>query len=252
MTFYYKLQYSDYMIEDITDEVIFLGDRFTLKELEVAADTLTARCHDKVRDPHDIKALISFIVDNDHHYIIDEVIEGYKWLANDILADCCLEDGSVDWPDGFYNFTIISQLLQLLDEDYLIAALEGVTDEILDLIADDMDILKDYLASLGYIFGSVGYSNWSYYLAAYDDESYYHDLWEGINFYDIFEYNDKGELVDSVGSCYIKSDEDLANYISLYFQDEPEDIKLIESEFTSFTDYQVYKMIPTEYEFIKN
>ena len=249
MKFYYELQYSDYVLDDITDEVIYLGDKFTLRELEAAADKLAARYPDKVRDLHDIKALISFIVDNDHHYIIDEVIEGYKWLANDILADCCLEDGSVDWPDGFYNFTIISQLL---DEDYLIDVLEGVTDEILDLISYDEDTLEGYLSSLGYTFGSVGYSNWSYYLAAYDDESYFHDLWEGYNFYVILEYNDKGELVDSLSACYIKSDEDLADYIANYFQTKPDDIRLLESDYTDYTDFPVYKMKPTEYEFIKN
>ena len=203
MTFYYKLQYSDYTVDDITDEVIFLGDRFTLKELEVAADTLTAYYPDKVRDLHDIKALISFTVDNDHFYILDEVLNGYRWLVDGIVPDYYQLDVGADWPGGFHDFTIISQLL---DEDYLIGVLEGLTDKLLDLISDDKDILKDYLASLGYTFGSVGYSNWSYYIAARDDEAYYRDLWEGYNFYTIIiEYNDKGELVDHLDrldACY--------------------------------------------------
>ena len=248
MTFYYKLQYSNYMIEDVTDEVIFLGNRPTLKELEATAGKLTTRYPDKVKDIHDIKALISFIVDNDYHYIIDEAISGHRWLSNDIIADHYLHDVGADWPGGFHDFTIISQLL---DKDYLIDSLEGVASELFDILSDDMDILKDYLASLGYTFGTVGYSPWSYYLAAFDDESYYRDLWEGHNFYDIYEYNDEGEVVDSLSACYIKSDEDLADCISFYFQDEPEDIKLLESCYTDYTDYPVYKMVPAGYNFIK-
>lgn len=202
MTFYYKLQYSDCRLDDITDEVIFLGNRFTLQELEMAADTLTACYPDKVRDVHDIKALISFMMANDHHHIIDEVLNGYRWLIDGIIPDYYQLDVGADWPGGFHDFTIISKLL---DEAYLIEVLECVTHKILDLISDDMDILKDYLSGLGYKFGTVGYSNWSYYIAAHDDESYFRDLWERHNFYTIIEHNDKGELVDSLDrldACY--------------------------------------------------
>jgi hypothetical protein len=90
--------------------------------------------------------------------------------------------------------------------------------------------------------GTVGYSDWSYYIAPSDtSKSYITDIYEGYNFYDIIEYKvlENNELVfnDSLSQCYITKNDDLKEYINDYFNLESEDtIYILDDENTQYFD----------------
>ena len=146
-----------------------------------------------------------------------------------------------------------------IDKDYIINFKEEHEITILN-INDKNDIVDEYIYN-GYLnedkhfeklakvfnlqFGTVGYSQWSYYLAISDiDSDYISDLYEGYNFYDFYmhELNESNELEQiEVLTSYVKSLDfkDYDNAIRENFGID--DYKIIEN-----TSHLMYIDVPKE------
>ena len=114
------------------------------------------------------------------------------------------------------------------------------------------DLYIEYPQYLGYNAGTVGYSDWAYYITLGDiDYNFVQDLWEGWNFYDIAILNDKGEYVDGVNECYLPNNKDLIDCVECNFGINRDEIHLIKNECSRYLDFKQYEMIPASYDFIE-
>lgn len=125
-----------------------------------------------------------------------------------------------------------------------------------------LDRVEDYLKEAvlfigfpvfcGYNAGIVGYSDWAYYIAPQDISSeFVRDLWEGWNFYKVAVYDEKMNLLDCLGDCYITSNNELLDVLTCNFDIEEENIRLIDNELSRNFNFKTYEPRPIEYEFVE-
>lgn len=75
------------------------------------------------------------------------------------------------------------------------------------------DIINELLNQVDYTLGTVGYSQWSYYIAPSElDYFYIHDLYHGYSFYTV-ELIQNGESYDITDYVYLNNLEDLDKFI---------------------------------------
>lgn len=114
------------------------------------------------------------------------------------------------------------------------------------------DLYIEYPQFLGYNAGTVGYSDWSYYITTEDnDENFVQDLWEGWNFYDVEILDEQGVYSNNICNCYLPNDEDLIECVKCNFGISENEINLIDNEFTTYFNLKKYAMIPASYEFVE-
>lgn len=121
-------------------------------------------------------------------------------------------------------------------------------DEILDYLTDDIyeslqclgkDFLYDFVEYYNFELGAVGYSDWTYVLTINGNMSFASDLWDGYNFYDIIQYDEKENIVDSICNVYAITDDELENELKSYFslyKNNP--IYLIDNDDTKHMDFK--------------
>lgn len=125
--------------------------------------------------------------------------------------------------------------------------------EILDFIISEIDlkIFSNILNEYGYKFGTVGYSPWSYYIASdvYSDE-FINDMYNGYNWYDIIQYSDDGEFLDSCSGFYITNENELIQTIkdNFFIDEADESIYLVENEASAYIEHEKIKKVQTYYE----
>lgn len=145
--------------------------------------------------------------------------------------------GSIDMEELFANYLkgqekrYTQELLDMgLDEYYTLEEIEDNEDfrtllednrdyleELVYIISKNEnkhedDIINDILNQVNYKLGTVGYSQWSYFIAPTDlDYNYIYDLYHGINFYTIELIIDDNsyEITDYI---YLNNLEDLDKY----------------------------------------
>lgn len=182
--------------------------------------------------------------DNDFHYWMDPVAEGFKlyhadrWRSDLDYRVAILEDlpelraalgedqaealgVQAHSPDALIDFIrardpgLIDDIMEYYELEE-IAELRDYEEGVM-YQADD-ETLDGYIEHLGYNVGTVGYSQWAYYIALPDvPESYIRDCWEGWNWYAITQYNRDGDVVDTLGGVYAPTDEDIADAIADHF-----------------------------------
>lgn len=155
------------------------------------------------------------------------------------------------------NKHLLDEFLEL-EEDYY-----GSRSEVYRLIKDreldgevynflyevnNLDIMKDVASKLDLKIDKVGYSHWSYYIAHKDlDEGFISDLWNGWNFYTVFEYNvlDNNELEYNGNAIdfYAKDEEDILLGITNNFDVELKDLKVFSKEFDYLLEDYLVKTI---------
>ena len=154
---------------------------------------------------------------------------------------------------------ILFDYINIIDKDFIIEFKKEHEITILN-INDKNDIVDEYIyngrfdeeehfkllsKAFDLQFGTVGYSQWSYYLAISDiDEGYISDLYNGYNFYDFYmhELNENNELEQiEVLTSYVKSLDfkDYDNTIRENFGID--DYKIIEN-----TSHLMYIDVPKE------
>lgn len=119
-----------------------------------------------------------------------------------------------------------------------------------EIFGDDIELIEEFMDVNGLKFGTVGYSPWSYYLAAKDiDESYILDLYEGWNFYSLASLDSEGEVIDSIGFIYLGDDSyTLEDAVKEHFGYE--NFYLVNNDYTQYFEHKkVEKVAHTTYTF---
>ena len=129
------------------------------------------------------------------------------------IDECNLTDNILKDYNDYNDYADVSELLEseeLAEVMDYIAYSEGVSEEYL---------IDELLTNIGYQFGTVGYSQWSYFTSpdtySYD---YIRDYWEGWNFYSLLQLDEQGKIIDSIGGLYLTDEGQLMDYISGYFE----------------------------------
>lgn len=182
--------------------------------------------------------------DNDFHYWMDPVAEGFKlyladrWRSELVYSRAILEDlpelrAGLDGaraeelgikahgPEALIDFIRAREpgLIDDLMEGYELEGIEELYDYEAELMdhADD-EILDGYIEYLGYTVGTVGYSQWAYYIALPDVATdYIRDCWEGWNWYSITQYARDGDVVDALGGIYAPTDDAILEAVNDHF-----------------------------------
>ena|SRR5699024_1766387 len=119
----------------------------------------------------------------------------------------------------------------LNDDGYIYEALENLLQ-----YTDDNDlenILNQLLNKLGYkvVEFSVSRSESFIAIAPIDFcDDFIIDLGNGVNFYTINEYDDNGDILDSLSECYIKDETDLKECINEYFINNSDHINIVDND----------------------
>lgn len=106
--------------------------------------------------------------------------------------------------------------------------------ELLDELAGTDDDYELLCKNNNCKFGTVGYSQWSYYVAWEDiGETFIRDLYEGWNWYIVIKDDEDGE---SVGNCYITDTDELDSYVKDLFGIDADDYYLVDNEYAEYFD----------------
>lgn len=116
---------------------------------------------------------------------------------------------------GYYELEDIedSEDFRLMLEDN-----RDLLEDLLYLIADnerkkEETVINDILNQVNYKLGTVGYSQWSYFIAPSDlDYNYIYDLYHGISFYTV-ELIQNGEALEITDFIYLNSLKELEDFI---------------------------------------
>ena len=129
-------------------------------------------------------------------------------------------------------------LKEVLDDNYIY--------ELIDLFIDLYDgenNIKDLCEINNCRFGTVGYSNWTYYITHEKiSKDFVYDLWEGHNWY-ILSLIQDNEVVDSLGGVYIPNLKDLDTHIKENFGIDKDDYFVVENDIGRYIDKPKVKEI---------
>lgn len=231
---YIELQPTMY-IEDYTVDVKYLGDSYDYNEL-IDFIKINQGITQRVKE-FSFNTFFDFFEKNNYNKkaLFDLINEQFEYLDDEELEKMSYEEQKEEISNyyGKLDFDPIQEITYYL----------GIVEN---------EFIRKYLEYLGFQYGTIGYSNWSYYIALDDVEhEFIQDLWEGWNFYDIAILDDKGEYIDGLCCCYIRNNEELTECIKDNFGIKKEDIKLINNDSAEYFDYSKVSKIVKEYEFIE-
>ncbi|MBS4462207.1 hypothetical protein JXA27_06500 [Aerococcaceae bacterium zg-B36] len=206
---YIELSRDDMSIDSELYEVKFLGREFTYDDvmefLEEVDETAFKNINNAIQSKFDeisneySKEEILEVLDYDYDYMEEESINTLSEI---------IEDYNGNFGIAYYEVDEI-----LVEFNYNLK-----------------DIIEQYAN-----FGIVGYPQWSYYIAPKDvDYNFIRDLCEGWNFYDIALLDNNGDVLDSIGQCYIPDEKTLVEYIENYFNLKQSQYKLVDNEYTKY------------------
>lgn len=206
MTRYFIMDYTSYIEDDYTDDIIYNSSNDMDIFLENVAQLYNITAKKELTEKQIFTQYIK--TTNITKEQIEEMTDYLPYLPEFEF----IEDG--DWIN-IYDYCYNS--------DYI--------EDILEIIANGEYNIREDLAEFYNInYGTVGYSPWSFYWDITNDRELVNDLWEGRNFYDIAEVDENLEYLDSIGTCNITSTEELLEYLKAYFGVEEKDIVLIDNE----------------------
>lgn len=143
------------------------------------------------------------------------------------------EAGKIDDLEEYIEFSLGNYW-----RDYLIDGLTYHSDSLLD----------EYLEFLGFeLYNFDGGAC----ISAYSDEALAFDLWHGHNFYDLALVDEKGEVIDAVGMCYLPDGRDFTICVNDCFSLEPGEYGIISVDGAGdYFEGDKFKVIPTGYKVI--
>ena len=203
MTRYFEINYTDYIDEDYTDNIIYNR----CNNMDVFIENITD-LYNKANN-----------TDLTEEQMFTQYIKT-KNITKEQLND--IKEYLTDFQDIDEEITLDNIYNNCYDYSYV--------EDILEIIANNnYDIREDLAEFYNINYGTVGYSDWNYYWDITDNIELVRDLWEGWNFYDIAEVNENLEYLDSIGQCYITSEKEIVEYLGDYFGVEEKDIVLIDN-----------------------
>lgn len=219
----FELKHCEYIYWEDYDDIKFLGKSLTSVDLLNLIDVINDYNNTNIKVDPD---LLLKHCENDFNSFMEELYE-YHADDDEILAD---------FKDNF---------IKIYYESYETEILDFITSEI------DFNILTDILCDLGIKLGIAGYSTWSYYFASdvYSDE-FINDMYNGYNWYDIVQYSNKGEFLDSCSGFYITNEKELIQTIkeNFFIDDKDDYIYLTSNEASTYIEHEKIKKVETYYE----
>ena len=212
--------------------------------------------YDYWKDFDDIKFLDKCLSSNDLINLMD-VINDYNntniKVDPDLLLKHCESDFNSFMEDLYEYHADDEEILADFKDNFIKIYYVDFEAEILDFIVSELDfnIVSDILCDLGIKLGIAGYSPWSYYIASdvYSDE-FINDMYNGYNWYDIIQYSNEGEFLDSCSGFYITNEKELIQTIKCNFftDDKDENIYLVENDASAYIEHEKIKTVETYYE----
>lgn len=119
----------------------------------------------------------------------------------------------------------------LYDDGYIYEALENLM-----MYTENFDfvhVINKLLNKLGYKAIEIDVDRSESCLAVgrlnYSDEFIF-DIGLGKNFYTVIQYDENGDILDSLTECYIKNETDLKEYINEYFINNSDHINIVDND----------------------
>ena len=207
-------------------------------------------------DYDDIKFLGKSLSSNDLLNLMD-VINDYNntniKVDPDLLLKHCESDFNSFMEDLYEYHADDEEILADFKDNFIKVYYVDFEAEILDFIVSELDfnIVSDILCDLGIKLGIAGYSPWCYYIASdvYSDE-FINDMYNGYNWYDIIQYSDDGEFLDSCSGFYITNEKELIQTIkgNFFTDDKDDNIYLVENDTSMYIEHEKIKKVETYYE----
>jgi len=150
-----------------------------------------------------------------------------------------------EFMEEFQPYKNYKNLKEILKGGWIYELLEYFID-----LYDGDNNLKDLCEVNNCKFGTVGYSDWSYYITHKNIEhEFANDLWEGRNWYSVSLIQDN-DVVDSIGSCYITDKKYLDDIVEGHFGIDKDDFYVVNNEIGEWFDKpKVEKIEHVEYSF---
>jgi hypothetical protein len=197
--FYHMDSFLDYSVD-------YLGDRF-----------LNIKMSDIVDRIKDLNEFYSDKVVTDDDIFLNYTQGNEEQFYNELLDD--LYD---DEKENFKN-------LQDFVDEY-----GGL--ELLEMFIETDNNMSDLCEINNCRFGTVGYSDWTYYITHEKIEhSFVLDLWEGRNWY-ILSLIQNNEVVDSIGGMYITDLKKLDEHVKDNFGIDKDDYFVVENDIGQYID----------------
>ena len=225
---YVELSSSDMSGYD-TDLTMFFGGRYLFFEVRDIEDFM----NNIQKYFPEVKPLC-----NDTFYQYIESMENKKRILIKLVKNCNYELSRKELESITYN-----ELKVLLNELYGEVDLKLLVD-----VYDYYDFVQEYIKYLGYKTGTVGYSDWSYYITI-EGEDFVTDLYEGYNFYDTALLDENGEVLDSVGWIYAPNELDLIDVIKCEYGIDEKNIILVDNDKSRYFNLPKAKMEVASYKF---
>lgn len=122
-------------------------------------------------------------------------------------------------------------LKEIVDDGYIYELIDYFID-----LYDGENNIKDLCEINNCKFGTVGYSDWTYYITHEKIEhSFVLDLWEGRNWY-ILSLIQNNEVVDSIGGMYITDLKKLDEHVKDNFGIDKDDYFVVENDIGQYID----------------
>lgn len=123
--------------------------------------------------------------------------------------------------------------------------------ELLNFIIETREDIEELCTANKCNFGTVGYSDWAYYVAIEETEyNFINDLWEGWNWY-VLQIIEDNDIVDSVSEVYIEDTEALDMAVYEIFGLDREDYLIVDSEVTTyFNKDKIQEIEHCSYEYV--
>ena len=215
----FELRNSEYInVEDFTDGVKF----YSKLEYNDLLEFLTTHNKDELLS---INHLLKHADDEFNEYLEDQ----YTWQYDD---------------DDDYTF-------KEFKEDFIIE--DDFDLDLYDFMLSELNEkqLEAILNEIGIKFGTVGYSQWCYYIALDGVSSdFIDDLYNGYNIYDITQYDINGNMLDSLSCVYAPNETDLIYTFKDYFilNDKDDTIYLVDNDTSMYIEHEKFKKVETYYE----
>ena len=205
--FYHMDSFLDYHVK-------YLGDRFLNIKIRDIFDTIRDLNKDfNNQELTDEQIFLNYAKGNEEQFLKEFMLEFE--------------------PDVDYK-----NLKEVLDNNYIYELI----DLFIDLYDGENNII-DLCKTNNCDFGTVGYSNWTYYITHKEiDVNFVSDLWEGRNWY-ILSLIQDNEVVESIGGMYITDLKELDKRVKENFGIEKDDYFVVENDMGQYIDKPKVKEI---------
>lgn len=230
----FRVENEDYYnVEDFTDAIIFFDNsNFTVRQFV-----------------NNLEKLME--VKNGTEYRFEDLLVNYLKEINeldDYIAQFMFDEGEEIFSE--YDEEKEEDVLPTdLSEDEII---EAMTDDVVRMI--DMWENEDFASMAEFYdleFGTVGYSDWTYYLAFNGDGDLADDLWNGHNLYTVFQLDENIDIIDSLGMIYARNENELLEQIKMHFDiNENEEIYFENTSAIKYLNLNRFEYKPTGYEIL--